>query len=154
MNIIILAGWNLAEASQNCADACSAVGLECSEDGLYAHNADVDSSEEVLNLIRTLGGEITAEDCTGTATNQPGVPLYVPGNDKCTISDAARDSSSFDCGHVPTPVSKGKRRLCWCNLPGKLNNVPLKYKFLYTNRVQHNLQLKLLVTPYNVYIYR
>ena len=115
MNIIILAGWKLAEASQNCADACSALGLECSEDGLYAHNADVDSSEEVLNLILNLGGNITAEACTGTATNNAGGPLYNTEDDKCTISDASRDPSSFDCAHIPTPVSKGKRRLCWCD---------------------------------------
>jgi len=108
-------GWNLAEAGLSCTDACSAVGLACSEDLLYARNEAVDSSQEVLDLIRTRGGITTnITECTGTATSQPGVPLYNPSNDRCTISAASRASSSFDCGHAPTPASAGKRRLCWC----------------------------------------
>ena len=50
------AGWYLAAENENCDDACTAQDLECSEEGLKAHNADVDSSEEVLNLVQKLGG--------------------------------------------------------------------------------------------------
>ena len=43
-------------AGLSCDDGCAAVGLVCSEEQLYANDGDVDSEDEALALIATVGG--------------------------------------------------------------------------------------------------
>ena len=107
--------WYLADINQNCHDACQAANRECSEEQLYLHNIDVDTSEEVLTLVQTLGGTISATSCSGQYGTALEVPLYSTSNGFCLFSNEARQLSSFDCKMVPIPFSEKKRRLCWCH---------------------------------------
>merc|ERR1711988_1570150 len=47
-------GWYAAGAVKSCDDACGAQGLFCNEAELHAHNNEVDSSAELLALIKKL----------------------------------------------------------------------------------------------------
>ena len=48
--------WYDGGAGLSCDDGCAAVGLVCSEEQLYANDGDVDSEDEALALIATVGG--------------------------------------------------------------------------------------------------
>ena len=118
-----IGNWFLADINQNCHDACQAVNRHCSEEHLYLHNVDVDTSEEVLRLVKTLGGIISATSCSGQYGTAKDVPLYSTSDDFCLLSNKARQLSSFDYKMVPIPLSEKKRRLCWCHDSGESRNI-------------------------------
>ena len=115
-------GWYFADVNQNCDDACAAINMECSEQALYDHNADVDSSAELLSLIQSLGGTISAGSCGGAYGTGQDVPNYSASDNFCLYSDSSRQLSTFNCAISPTPTSQNKRRLCWCT-DGKCLNL-------------------------------
>ena len=111
--------WSLANVNQNCVDACSSLNLTCSEEEFHKHNSDIDSSNEVFRLIKTLGGTIKARSwCEGHFGSSPGVPAYSATYHDCFYSDPSRTVSTFDCRRLPLPKSHNKRRICWCHEPG------------------------------------
>ena len=81
---------------------CSALKLE-------AHDAEVDTSSEVLALIGAAGGYTADLECS---TDQQGSALPQFVNDAC---HASGNVSSFDCAAVATPLNNGKQRLCRCH---------------------------------------
>ena len=107
-----LPGWHVARPDTSCDLACLALGLACREDELAAHNAEVDSSAEVLALIRRLEASTTATTCSDEWGATSGVPLFWP--DGCVHSMSGRDFETFDCSRAPTPAGQEKQRLCYC----------------------------------------
>ena len=77
-------------------------------------NDGVDTSEEVLKLIKKLGGETSAKSCK--KGDFPAVPVFNKDS-FCMYSDAARKSkaSEFDCGRVAGPSKANKQRICYCH---------------------------------------
>ena len=44
-------GWYLAERDTSCTDACTSQSMMCSEQAMFDHNNEVDSSSELRNII-------------------------------------------------------------------------------------------------------
>merc|ERR1711962_1472367 len=89
---------------ENCDTVCSKNGLICTEAEFAANNNDVDSSEEVLALIKKLGGETGAKSCS--KGDFPAVPLFSK-NGICMYSHGQR---------VAGPQEDNKQRLCYCHV--------------------------------------
>ena len=99
---------------ESCTDGCAAVGLECTEAGLHAHNDDVDSSAELLALITALGGSCSATTCNTNYGTSYGAPNF--GDAICFVSDAGRTLDTFDCDHVAGgPGSGGTQWLAFAH---------------------------------------
>ena len=98
-------------AGLSCDDGCAAVGLVCSEEQLYANDGDVDSEDEALALIATVGGSgpTSCSDSVGTGL---AVPLWVEGT-SCFFSTSGRALDTFDC--ATAPPQSAKHRLCYCH---------------------------------------
>ena len=113
-----LAKWFLGEPLENCDSVCERNNLICSGSQFALHNDDVDTSKEVIKLIKELGGETSSKSCK--KGDFPAVPLFSKDS-SCFTSVASRksDPSKFDCGKVPGPKSAKKQRLCYCHKPGK-----------------------------------
>ena len=122
-------GWHLALSGENCNDTCSRQGLKCSKDEFHQHNKDIDSSVELLSLIKRVGGKTSAKRCSSRYGSGGAVPNFTPSS--CYHSDSSRSVSTFDCGRK-TSQDLNKWRLCWCHSSGKLdittnNAVPICY---------------------------
>ena len=50
----------------------------CLESELENHNAEVDSSEEVVELIKKLGGNLTSTTCYENYGSKPNTPSFYP----------------------------------------------------------------------------
>jgi len=108
-------GWYDGGEGGSCEESCLAVGLVCTEEQLFAHNSDVDSTEKILALVDELGGETPVQECDqvwGTADDVPNWSLTV-----CHGSSPSRALSTFSCSARPRGGSHPKRRLCWCHSP-------------------------------------
>ena len=92
---------------ESCDTACQAHGLVCTKQGFENHHSNVDSSEEVLNLIKTLGGEMSAEYCI--LDNSRASPQF--NSVHCLYSNAP---DLFECSKLPKPIKDNKQRLCYC----------------------------------------
>ena len=82
-------------------------------------NDGVDTSEEVLKLIKKLGGETSAKSCE--KGDFKAVPVFSKDS-FCMYSDPSRKAkelknpkSKFDCGRVAGPPEAEKQRLCFCH---------------------------------------
>ena len=113
-------GWYLAAVNENCIDACESLRLECSEEEFYQHNAEVDSSVEVLNIIKELGGTISTTSCSGEYGTASDVPVYSSSQNYCLFSNSSRSASTFNCTSLPNPENHNKQRICWCHSAGYL----------------------------------
>ena len=121
---------------ENCDTVCAKNGLICTEAEFFANNNDVDSSDEVLALIKNLGGTTAAKSCS--KKDFPAVPLFNE-KDICMYSNGLKNnrSNKFDCQRVAGPPEDNKQRLCYCHEPsgisissldklqGKANNQPV-----------------------------
>lgn len=107
------AGWFDAGTDRSCDEGCAAVGLVCTEEALFAHNKDVDSSAEVLASIRKAGGHTSAAQCDTTYGRDPDVPQW--GSDVCERSSMKRSRSSVSCAARPSKSGEGRHRLCFCH---------------------------------------
>ncbi len=92
----IKGNWYLSDQNKNCQDTCQALNMDCSEEEFNLHNEDIDTSEEVINLIRTLGGTISLPYCCSDYGTSAGVPNFSSSHNACFFSDQARPLSSFD----------------------------------------------------------
>ena len=106
----ILDGWFLGQTSETCNDVCDKNSLSCSEDQQMAFNSDVDSSDEVIAIVQSLGGSISSPPCKddGYGANDD-VPNI--GGNVCYYSRGSRALSTFSCSRNPGP---DKQRLCYC----------------------------------------
>ena len=104
--------------------------MECSEEDLEAHNEEVDSSDEVLSLLKILGVNISATSYKNRTGKGKAVPGYGTNEkqDFCLFSDdPSRPLSTFDCSQKPFPLKENKQRICWCKAGKTINTViPLK----------------------------
>ena len=110
-------GWYIGNENKNCDDVCTGHNLQCSEEELYRHNEDVASSEDLRNLIQTLGGSLLATSCGGQYGTAADIPNFSTSKDTCFFSDPTRELWTFNCARNPTPENQRKRRLCWCHSP-------------------------------------
>ena len=129
-------GWYISKAGQNCDDACSSYGLECSAEQLEAHNEDVDSSEKVLSLLKeTLGISTSATSCKSKTVNEgskkhTAIPVFGSNKkgDFCLFSDdSLRPLTTFNCTRISYPLKEKRQRICWCYAPGNITNISIKY---------------------------
>ena len=117
-------GWYLGASDTNCIDTCNLHNLECSGEEFFRQNNDIDSSEEVLSLIKKLGGRTSASFCSGQYGKKVDFPSFNPK--ECYYSDSSRFVPTIDCGKMPFPLNRNKQRLCWCHPShptGKLNSL-------------------------------
>jgi len=103
-------GWFLGDAFESCESACHKKGLICSEADFRLHQTEVDSSDEVLNLIKNLGGSTSATSCE--SGNFAAVPLFTNAN--CMYWASITQPSAFSCTRQPGPKEENKRRICYC----------------------------------------
>ena len=75
-------GWYIGNQNENCDDTCTAYNLQCSNEGLYRHNEDVDSSEDLRSLIQTLGGSLLATSCGGQYGTAADIPNFSASKDQ------------------------------------------------------------------------
>ena len=124
---VYLAKWFLGQPLENCDTVCDKNGLICTEGEFAANNYDVDSSEEVLALIKELGGETAAKSCS--KGDFLAVPLFNK-EDICMYSSGQRIKrpNKFDCQRVAGPPEDNKQRLCYCHEPSGIS-IPLLDKF-------------------------
>lgn len=113
-------GWYDSGARKSCDEGCEALGLVCTEEQLLAHNGDVDTSEEVLRMIRDVaGGTGDADVQLGICDPQWGeaddVPNWSAGG--CHQSSSSRALSTFNCAVAPRGGWQAKHRLCYCHAP-------------------------------------
>merc|ERR1712029_1093375 len=106
-------GWFIAEPAENCNDACQKRGLVCTVEEMNSHNDDVDSSEELLTLIGSLGEEINTTSCSGAYGNTEDVPNFSKTHNFCLHSSSNKDV--FSCSVNAPPASQAKQRLCYCH---------------------------------------
>merc|ERR1711962_547823 len=109
------AEWFLGIPMENCDTVCGKNGLICTEAEFAANNNDVDSSEEVLALIKKLGGKTTAKSCS--KGDFPAVPLFNKEG-ICMYSNGQRINrpEKFECKRVAGPQEDNKQRLCYCHV--------------------------------------
>ena len=108
------AKWFLGEPLESCDSVCRRNDLNCSETEFALHNHEVDSGNEVLNLIKTLGGVTSAKSCA--SGDYPTVPLFNKES-FCMYSEKGRKfrPTTFDCTKVAGPPDQKKQRLCYCH---------------------------------------
>jgi hypothetical protein len=105
-------GWYDSGEKEGCVQVCENCGLQCTEEQLMAHNADVDTDVEVRAIVTALGGTTAATNCNpmyGTA-----LPVPNWNADACYQSQTDRNISTYSCAAVPGP---GKHRMCYCHPP-------------------------------------
>lgn len=105
------AGWFDGGADRSCDEGCAEVGLGCSESALRARNSEVDSSAEVLALLRRAGGSTSADACEAGSGEDADAPQWGPG--ACLRSAARRDA--YSCAERPRRRGEGRHRLCYCH---------------------------------------
>ena len=93
----------------------------CLESELENHNAEVDSSEEVVELIKKLGGNLTSTTCYENYGSKPNTPSFYPdqssnvANHFCFTS--SNQNKTYDCGSSPNGAgyqNELKARICYC----------------------------------------
>jgi len=137
-------GWYAADPGASCDTACKKLDLVCTIEGLKSHNGDVDSSEELLDLIKNhkwmprrwnwetikfdpLAWKVHPDDvfiekhnCKGVPYgNYPDVPLF----SKQTDNDYGRafcffsspNKNKFSCTATPGHADQAKQRVCYCH---------------------------------------
>jgi len=106
-------GWYAGGLDESCTAACESHGLTCTEQELFNHNHEVETSALVVDLIATLGGSTSAVICQEQYSTQADVPNFHPT--ECNRSSPDRELSTFNCDQRPVPENVGKQRLCYCH---------------------------------------
>lgn len=108
-------GWFNAAETQSCTNACIERNLVCTEAQLLAHNAEVDTSAEVVALSTADAGKPPTGGCKqGLASAD--VPVW--NNGSCWYSLPNRTKiGQYRCSAV---AGVGKHRVCYCHKPATL----------------------------------
>ena len=117
--------WYIGDPNDNCINTCKSHSLECTEKHLHERNIDVDSSSELLHMIKKLNVTITATSCSDSYEKYSDEPVFSvsdPGNHFCLFT-LPKNESEFNCSTVPGVSAQMKQRLCWCHATGNINNV-------------------------------
>jgi len=107
-------GWIIGGHLENCNESCLKHGLVCTEDGLFKHNNEVDSSDKVMALIKQLGGSIQTDTCSDLPwiKNKVITPTFAWNGYWCAISAGKNTIKDVDC---KTKAYKTSARLCYCH---------------------------------------
>lgn len=104
------AGWYASGEWTTCIDACTNIGLTCTEAVVENQNYEIDTSAEVLELISSVGGSTSAGGCGLMQDSWTGCPSWTAT--WCCYS-AANRSYTGACSKAPN--ADGKERLCYCH---------------------------------------
>ena len=101
-------GWYIGGTQESCDTACKGHGLVCSKQGYKNHHSDVNSSNNLRDVIERLGGKLPSKSCN--KDNYPYVPSFHSG-----VCQFATKPDLYDCTLRPES-KKGhkKQRLCYC----------------------------------------
>ena len=121
----MILGWHLGGRGENCNAVCNRKGLICTEQDQIQHNSEVDSCDELKDLIDDMNHadhddgpisdyDLELKECEPDYGSSPDVPNC--SDDHCYVSSSSRNVTSFDCAQEPLPLSDNKRRLCYCNI--------------------------------------
>ena len=85
----------------------------CLESELENHNAEVDSSEEVVELIKKLGGNLTSTTCYENYGSDADTPNF--GQRQFSVNanfclTSSNQNKTYDCG----ASSEVNSRICYC----------------------------------------
>jgi hypothetical protein len=105
---------------QSCTQGCGDVGLSCSEEAMYNHVDDVDSSAKVAALIVAVGGEWSSGvECNGNYGTGENTPTWRMDQQGCSYRDGSASTlDTFNCSK--TPMTKNgviRHGLCYCVSP-------------------------------------
>ena len=107
-------GWFIGEIAESGDEVCGKNGLACSEDQFHQHASDVETSQGMMKLIKSLRGSTSASSCK--PASNAAVPIFW-GNE-CLYSDPRRPKESFKCNAVGGGAKQyGKQRVCYCHDP-------------------------------------
>ncbi|CAK0806953.1 unnamed protein product, partial [Prorocentrum cordatum] len=113
----ISGSWITGLEDRDCDSTCESHGLICTEAGLYAHNAEVDSAEEVLDLMKSsnrLDLQTYDGDCLDDYGTEADIPVVFARG--CFRSAENRSFDSFNCSATPVEdPPQMKHRLCYCH---------------------------------------
>ena len=88
----------------------------CLESELENHNAEVDSSEEVVELIKKLGGNLTSTTCYENYGSKANTPSFYPNQSSIVANHfcftSSNQNKTYDCG--VSPNDELKARICYC----------------------------------------
>jgi len=118
--------WFASAVGESCTNACISNNLVCTEEGLFNHNDDVDSSADVLQMLARLGsgGDETATLCVDEwISDSDGTIVPFFGSTWCGSSSSSRGIDTFDCDAV-APASVELKRLCYCHAPASPPEYP------------------------------
>ena len=102
--------------------------MVCTEQDQFQHNSEVDSCDELKDLIDDLNHtdhhdgpisdyDLEFKECNVDYGTSPDVPnCSDDSDDRCYVSSSSRAITSFNCAAEPLPSSANKRRLCYCNI--------------------------------------
>ena len=98
---------------ESCTQACEKNGLVCLESELENHNEEVDTSEEVVELIKKLGGNLTAATCNSNYGTKPTTPIFKSSTNNCFVS--SKENKTYGCVDTePGTDGHKKARICYC----------------------------------------
>ena len=88
--------WSISDPDENCEDHCTSEGWTCSNSAMEAHNADVDSSAEVIAIVTNAGYSTSGSCQSSNSISRPERAPQFKGSE-CTYSEASKPSSDFSC---------------------------------------------------------
>ena len=106
----------------SCTKACEEKEMFCRNSELQKHNFEVDSNDEVLELIKKLQPNFKLNGTTihdavckhNYGKDSVDTPCLSITNGFCLTSSSDK-GKIFDCSNtIPTPASQNKARLCYC----------------------------------------
>ena len=114
-------GWIIGPEGASCTQTCENNGLVCLESELENHNEEVDTSEELVELIQKLGGNLSTNTCNENYGSQPNTPCFSPSYQKYCYA-SSKQNKAYDCDAMPdmTVTAQKKARVCYC-IKGNLN---------------------------------
>ena len=100
----------------SCTASCASHGLLCTEQELFNHNNEVDSSAELLSVMVSVDASFSLTSCTSEFGSGFDVPVWRTSTggkpEKCYFSSSSRALSTFNCEKIP---DADKRRICYCH---------------------------------------
>ena len=107
--------WIVGPLTTSCTQACEDREMFCRNSELEKHNSEVDSNDEVLELIKNLQPNFIPkyQECSSTYGTYSDTPSFSMTEGFCFISSSEKEKT-FDCDRIPTPAYQNKSRLCYC----------------------------------------
>ena len=116
--------WIVAPVNTDCTKACVDIRMVCKNSEMEKHNFEVDSAEEVLELIKKLQPDFRFKSsntmCTEVWGKYSDIPNFSKADGICLASWYG-EMKTYICNKSPTPASQKKARLCYCSEVAKIS---------------------------------